>query len=425
MNWETFQRTVSLMLSRFSSLEFRFFEDRIEYLIDGTLYVYTLEEFNVISSKLSEYTISPTSISSPHGIEVFVEPHEPRYGYRFLDDEVNISDNSISYKVGAPSTELLLAFLSSIPENEIKNYRRMLPTSMMSARYFKSENDTINLFDMIMRVTKVTLSLRIQSVDAISNTTLHKYVKSLLFNVAYNMDTPFKVISSLSELETRKGRPMPRRHARANELEVPKLFYTPELTEQYNLALASEDSFVKFIAYYHIMEYFFDDVYSGELIKSVREVLLHPGFSTKNPKEINKIIDVVRRKTRATKDEFQGTELEALELTIKAFVPLEQLRNDLIDYNPSIVEYYRLHEISFSNGDTIDLNDFGNEKLPKKIAARIYKTRNALVHHKSNNARVKERGVYHPFNDDDELAQEMPLMRLIAEAIIIRSAEEI
>lgn len=75
--------------------------------------------------------------------------------------------------------------------------------------------------------------------------------------------------------------------------------------------------------------------------------------------------------------------------------------------------------------DTIDLNDFGNEKLPKKIAARIYKTRNALVHHKSNNARVKERGVYHPFNDDDELAQEMPLMRLIAEAIIIRSAEEI
>ena len=269
------------------------------------------------------------------------------------------------------------------------------------------------------------MSLRIQSVDAISNTTLHKYVKSLLFNVAYNMDTPFKVISSLSELETRKGRPMPRRHARANELEVPKLFYTPELTEQYNLALASEDSFVKFIAYYHIMEYFFDDVYSGELIKSVREVLLHPGFSTKNPKEINKIIDVVRRKTRATKDEFQGTELEALELTIKAFVPLEQLRNDLIDYNPSIVEYYRLHEISFSNGDTIDLNDFGNEKLPKKIAARIYKTRNALVHHKSNNARVKERGVYHPFNDEDELAQEMPLMRLIAEAIIIRSAEEI
>lgn len=425
MNWETFQRIISLMFVRFSALEFRFFEDRIEYLIDGKAYVYTLEEFNVVSSKLAEYTVGPTSISSSHEIEIFVESCEPRYSYRFLEDEFNISDSNISYKIGPPSTELIFAFLSSIPEEKIKSYRRLIPSHLMSSRYFRSEDDSINLFDMIKKVTKATLSLRVQSIDAVSNTTLHKYINSLLFNIAYNMDASFKVINSLSELEIKKGRSMPRRYTRANEIEVPKLFYTRELTEQYNLALTSEDSFVKFIAYYHIMEYFFDDVYSGELIKSVREVLLHPGFSTKNPKEINKIIDVVRRKTRATKDEFQGTELEALELTIKAFVPLEQLRNDLVDYNPSIVEYYRLHEISFSNGDTIDLNDFGNEKLPKKIAARIYKTRNALVHHKSNNARVKERGVYHPFNDDDELAQEMPLMRLIAEAIIIRSAEEI
>ena len=148
-------------------------------------------------------------------------------------------------------------------------------------------------------------------------------------------------------------------------------------------------------------------------------------FHLENPKEINKLIDLIRRKTRATRDEFQGTELEALELTIKAFVSLEQLRNDLDDYNSSLVDYYSLHEVSFSNGDTIDLNDFGNEKLPKKIAARIYKTRNALVHHKSNTARVKERGIYHPFNDEHELSQEMPLMRLIAEEIIIQSAKEI
>lgn len=94
-------------------------------------------------------------------------------------------------------------------------------------------------------------------------------------------------------------------------------------------------------------------------------------------------------------------------------------------YDSDLVRYYCTHEISFSNGDTIDLNDFENEKLPKKVAARIYKTRNSLVHHKSNSARVKERGVYHPFKDDAELSKEIILMRLIAEMIIIKSAQEI
>lgn len=425
MDWNSFQRKVSLMFARISALNFRFFEDKIEYLLDEVAYTYTLEEFNAVASKLSEYTVAAASIFTPHELEVFLEPFELRHGYRFLEDEFSISDSTASYRIGQPSQELMLAFLSSIPEGEIRNYRRIIPAHMMTSRYLKSDNGVVNLFDMVTKITRVTSSLKIQTTETTPNEIFYRYANSLLFNLAYNTESSFKIIHSLSELEMRKGRSMPRRHVRANEIEVPKLVYTPELIEQYNLAITSEDSFVKFIAYYHIMEYFFDEVYSGELIRIVRSVLLHPGFSTKNPKEINKLIDIVRRKTRATKDEFQGTELEALELTIKTFVSLEQLRNDLNDYSSSMIEYYRLHEVSFSNGDTVDLDDFRNEKLPKKIAARIYKTRNALVHHKSNTTRIKERGIYHPFNDENELSQEMPLMRLIAEAIIIQSAEEI
>lgn len=425
MDWNSFQRKISLMFARISALNFQFFGDKIEYSLDGATYTYTLEKFNDVASKLSDYTVAETSIFTLHELEVFLEPFESRYGYRFLEDEFSISDSTASYRIGQPSQELMFAFLSAIPEREIRNYRRTMPTSLMTSRYLKSDNGTVNLFDMVTKVTRVTLSLKIQVAEAMPNEVFYKYANSILFNLAYNTESSFKIIHSLTELGMRKGRVMPRRHTRINEIESPKLFYISELIEQYNLAIASEDAFVKFIAYYHIMEYFFDDVYSGELIENVRSILLHPGFSTKNPKEINKLIDLIRRKTRATRDEFQGTELEALELTIKAFVSLEQLRNDLDDYNSSLVDYYSLHEVSFSNGDTIDLNDFGNEKLPKKIAARIYKTRNALVHHKSNTARVKERGIYHPFNDEHELSQEMPLMRLIAEEIIIQSAKEI
>lgn len=295
----------------------------------------------------------------------------------------------------------------------------------MIERYLTNETGSFDLFYMLSRVTKGVLSLKIQTADAMSETSLYQYANSLLFTIAYNTDYTFKIIHSLPELEIGRGRTTRRHYMRLDDIETPKLFYSSELIEQYNLALSSDDPFVKFIAYYHIMEYFFDDVYSGELIRNVREILLHPGFSVKKPKEINKIINAVQKKTRASRDEFQGTELEALELTIKAFVSLAELKDNLNDWGSDLIEYYRTHEIIFSKGDTFDLNDLGNEKLPKKIAARIYKTRNALVHHKSNNTRIKERGVYHPFKDDQELAREMPLMRLIAEAIMIKSAEEI
>lgn len=103
------------------------------------------------------------------------------------------------------------------------------------------------------------------------------------------------------------------------------------------------------------------------MINSVKDIILHPGFSTKKPKEINKIIDTVRKKTRANQDAFQGTELEALELTIKRFVSLEQLHEDLANYRPDLIAYYKSHEISFSNGDAIDLDNYTSDKLPKKL----------------------------------------------------------
>ncbi|MGL6217739.1 MAG: hypothetical protein ACRC36_06860, partial [Lacrimispora sphenoides] len=73
-------------------------------------------------------------------------------------------------------------------------------------------------------------------------------------------------------------------------------------------------------------------------------------------------------------------------------------------------------------GDTIDLKEFTNDKLPKKLAARIYKTRNSLVHSKSNNMSSKDRGIYRPFINSNELSKEIPLMRMLAEYIIINSA---
>ena len=190
------------------------------------------------------------------------------------------------------------------------------------------------------------------------------------------------------------------------------------------MAVASSDPFVQYIGFYHIMEHFFEEVYNEDVFINVQKILQHPGFSSKRKKDLIKVIDLVKKKTKQNKEEFQGGELEALELTIGKFVEdISELKNDLLAYEQTIIEYYRTHQVDFSGGDAVDLNDTTNEKLTRKLAARIYKTRNALVHSKSNDGRTSDRGSYKPFKDGPELLMEIPLMKLIAESIIINSAK--
>lgn len=173
------------------------------------------------------------------------------------------------------------------------------------------------------------------------------------------------------------------------------------------------------------MEHFYEDVYNEDMLKSVQKIIQHPRFSVKRKKDLVEIVDLVKKKTRQSKEEFQGSELEALELTLKKFVSIAEINNNLAELDESLVDYYALNEVSFSKGDTINLRDFSNEKMYKKLAARIYKTRNSLVHSKSNESRKSERGIYKPFKDGKELSKEIPLMKYIAESIIINCANEI
>lgn len=423
MEWSFFQQIVTLLIGRMAT--FQVFDDKIEFTIEAETFTYFREEFDSTIARLRMYRYAPTRYYSSREYEALVEPAEPRYGYRIIDEPIEVSDGGSAYRLGSPSDELVLAFLSGIPSDSVRNYRRTMPSRMMTVRTFRNDAGEIRLLDLIKKITKLSLSLKISLSEDVSEENMLNRATSFLFSVAYNTDVAVKMIHSINELEFERGHFLSHRSTNLRNIESPKLFYKHELIEQYNLSLTSDDPFIKFIGYYHILEYFFDAVYTDELINSVKDIILHPGFSTKKPKEINRIIDTVRKKTRANQDSFQGTELEALELTIRQFVSLEQLREDLSNYRPDLIAYYKSHEISFSNGDAIDLDNYTHDKLPKKIAARIYKTRNALVHHKSNAALLKERGIYHPFKDEPELSNEIPLMRLVAEAVIIKTATEI
>lgn len=187
------------------------------------------------------------------------------------------------------------------------------------------------------------------------------------------------------------------------------------------MAVSSSDPFIQFIGFYHIMEYFFEEVYKEEIIKTTKEILMRPDFSPKNSKDIMKVVDNIYNKKD---DSIVGAELDSLEITLGKYINIERIVDKLKEIDEELVQYYKNNEVGFSGGIKVDL-EANNKKIFKHLSKRIYVTRNSLVHSKSNDIRVKERGIYSPFKDSKDLNMEIPLLKVIAEEIIIGSAQEL
>lgn len=429
MDWNDFCSKIDNCSRLFrDKLQYSYDEEKIFYRINGNEYIYTKNDFENIKNKAEQAFYQPYSLITEYQYECLVDfpdiDSRRRFSISFEDKLMSTSiidsENEITYSFKEASDELIYYILATYENVRIS---LKMPYSMFESRCANLENKTI--FNILRLIIRLPYAILIQCNKRMSKDKLLSFSKSYLFNIAYNLDLVLKPITSPDVLFPKRTFQSIRRVHNVDELMPPKLSYTNELAEQYYMALASSDPFVKFIGFYHILEYFFEDVYNEDLLKNIQNILQHPGFSSKRKKDIIKLVDTIKKKNHQNKEDFQGSELEALELTIRKYINLAELIQDLSTYDSTIIDYYCNHEITFSKGDSINLHDLSNDKLPKKLAARIYKTRNALVHNKSNEARLSERGLYKPFKDNEELSKEIPLMRFLAESIIVNSAESL
>lgn len=427
MNWTEFCKKISVILAfgkRGLSLDYN--DNKITYKIASKEYTYTITDYSDLTQKAEQYEFKQYSISNGKTYESIVNLPDSDSKRLFLINfenklsELTVRDEAtnIAYSFQEVSEEMIWYILKYYDTNK-KAFPRF-PFIMFEARCEHLPNK--NLFNLLRLAMHLQLAVCVESSALKNREQLQKCAKSFLFNIAYNFDLVFKTITEIDDLFPQRTSLNRRRIKSFTEIMAPQLSYKEELVEQYYMALASKDPFVKFIGFYHIMENFYEEVYNEDLFKSVQYTIQRPGFSSKSRKDIVKIVDLIKKKTKQSKEDFQGSELEALELTLKKYVDISELINDLTEFDSSIIDYYKTSEVSFSKGDTVDLRDISNEKLYRKLSARIYKTRNALVHNKSNESRTKERGIYKPFINNKELLMEIPLMRYISEEIIINSS---
>ena len=408
MEWDEFIDKVKFILKRFNK-EFNidYSEDSISYTVGEKSYEFSKSDYNNITNDAMKSDLSQFTVLTNNSYEVIIYQTNKmvrrllpyKLEERIVSTNIKDSMNNIEYKFQEISDVMVWNIIKEIDLESLKRTFMIFPPRLRG-------DEGENLFNLLRVCFRNPYSLIVSYKKDIDKNKLNDYINSFLFNFCYNYGYSFRIMNSLDELLNIRYRNKNSSY-KSEELDAPRLLYKQDLTEQYHMAVSSEDPFVQFIGFYHIMEYFYEEIYKEGVVNNVKEILLDPGFSTKRKKDIMKLVDLINKKrTEST----VGSELEALELTLRKYIDIEKIIEKLNEIDKDIIEYYKNNKVNFSNGDAIDL--IGDKKhIFKKLANRVYKTRNSLVHSKSNEVRSNERGIYKPFKDSKALLKEIPLLK--------------
>lgn len=359
----------------------------------------------------------------------FVWPNRAEYMITFLGDHPYMDrslngkifkeegENAITYRVGQASKEFMAYVLCALVSDEA--VQRPARWAMMRRRAQMLADPSVqergrfagtSLLDVVQESFPVA-TLQIESPT--NRTDFEALATSFLFQAAYNLDVAARLSNGLEHL-IRGTRIQRVRRVGQGEFDAPRQIYKGDLVQHYLMGVAAELPLLEYLAFYHIAEHYFEKVFNDDLVDQVRAAIVDPSFSVRRTKDVQRVIKVVTKVQRQIREEGGVNEQRALQLVIEKFVDTNRLVRDIEAYDSHLLEYYKENEVSFAEACKVDLSQSAESGVSGAIAKRIYKVRNALVHAKEG-ALPK----YAPFVHDAELSKEVPLMRFIAEQIII------
>ncbi|CAI3934054.1 unnamed protein product [Commensalibacter communis] len=383
-------------------------EDKIKILSNNLSAVY---------NKLKVLSISKEIILfSDHHIEIPV--YFPQKLIFSLDNNYHINDktNNIRYEISAQSTEyslLMLNHFKILCDNKQMELNDQRIHNMLAEYFDEYRRDDFFESDFYMlRQFFETLTIKITTIDAVSLKDLQKLTEIFTFQVMITNNTSCAYYTNMFDVLMQNVFTENERSDLNKPSSAPHRVYRDHIIDYYSLALSSSEPFTQYLSYYHVLEYFYDEVFNENLRKEFQDKITHPNFSYKDNKALDKIINFVKKETRNCKENGQGNELESLKQVLKKFIDRDELQEKL---NSKQIEYFQKNQVSFSHAPTFSFKD--KEGFYNNLAQRIYQTRNSLVHSKEGNV-----GRYKPYQDSEELSKEIPLIKLVAEQVIINSS---
>lgn len=389
--------------------------------IEDKYFTISKEQFEQLYDK-NQINLSSNSLEICRNNYYEVLLQSDSYRYVMDDDCKEYLDNvnKITYRQGAISNDLIFQVLSN--KNNIDDIRllfrhpRMLYIRRIEDVFSNEEN---SLLELISKITFRRYNGLI--IEFESNITLEKaqrymyaYVYTYMFNKQVSLFPCFDVKSLFPQRQILK---------RSSDFDCPKKIYIPELISYYNEAISSSIWSHKYLSFYHILEYFYENVFIEDQITKAREILTDASFSYKRNKDIVNLIKKIQAK--ATDRDIAINEKTALSLLIQKHIPQDVLREKLMDkYGDGFIGILN-NKVEFSDGNVLVFSEANEKQYIDSLTNRIYKTRNAIVHSKESLTDEKKNNKYRPYKDDNELLHEIALIQVVAEIIINETAKDL
>lgn len=381
------------------------------------------EIFEIID-ELNNYELKDASL---YNTNCFYVALKSNYSSFYREEYYNTRDeqNKINYsviKIPLPYFFILLdCYLEdnkNLGDLELKRFNRV-PFGFLIRRLEESGKKQISIEEYIHHFFRINV-IKIESENDKKNEEFLDFLSSYIFTISYNYRDVFVPHKNILDLFPKRNLTNNIRNnlvRNRDDFDPPRRKYKNELVSHYQMALVSESPYLEYLSYYHVAEYFFDSIIDEDIIKKVKNKITMPDFSYKRDKDIKELIKLINKTTQIKNETRTYDELNALKLTLKKYIDITELKNEL---SSEYIDFLKNTKVKFSNGNVINLNNTNEDEIYADLSKRIYYTRNALVHSKE-----MENSKYKPFHDDKLLAKEIPLIRTIAEKLIIQTAVDL
>lgn len=249
--------------------------------------------------------------------------------------------NKITYTIDVPSFEyivfLLLKYINSYTEDDylinIFDTFRLLRIDQASS-WSETVCKSFNYFTLKISTDKFTKIDKFEDLKT-----------AYLFNYMYKYNAGLVNYSNINELFPKRSF-----YLRKKEVDydvLPLRIYRNELIDYYKLAIISEDSFIKYISYYHIIEFYYDEIFKEGIVNDIRNKISSPDFSYKNSNKIYDLVKFINKKMAFNNEIGEGNEKSSLIYVLRKFVSLDELKIKLDELDKDLYIYYENNDVSF------------------------------------------------------------------------------
>lgn len=363
------------------------------------------EEVNSIINELNteNYIFKENTLSKKDYLEESIKFPKRLLFRNNKFDKYDVSTNLYDIMISPASKQFIVATFCDIDSDSSEQRGGLLYPGM----FLDVEPD---FWLWANRICGITGTIKFKDEHEREDKNMRDYLSSYYFNISYNYNECILRIANISKRRRRMG------VNNGGQL-VPLRIYNSQLMDYYNQGVAADTAFSQYLAFYHVLEFFFQTVIEEDTLNYIKDTLTKPSFSTSSKRELTSFVKGIKKKLSNQKEKSSQGEQFALELCLEKHLNISDLtaRLNLIDCE--CVDYYKGNKVSFAQ-DSIEV-DFENEKtVISHLSQRIYSVRNAIVHSKDC-----DKLRYQPFDNDDELSKEIPLIKSIAEIVIINTAE--